>query len=297
MNRYAALLLTAMLLVGGNVGIGKTVINFIPVPIFATLRFVVAAIVLGPLIRPSKIRQIVFSDWLNLFLQALFGTFLFTILMLNGLRHTSAVAAGVMTSAIPAVVAIFAWILLGERLGIRAIVSVLLAVSGIVVVNLSRSGDASGSGRETLVGNLFVFGAVCCEALYVIYSRRTSRNLRPIDVCIYTHAIGLLLMLPIGGVAFASFDFGDVPAKIWVLSVWYGLAASVFAFWLWMRGIQHVAGNVAGVFTAMVPVAASFYGIVFNKEPFRVADAVALVLVIVSILVASGSVSGASHEK
>jgi hypothetical protein len=46
------------------------------------------------------------GEWLSLFLQSLFGTFLFTLWMLNGPRHTSAVAAGVITRTIAALGAV-----------------------------------------------------------------------------------------------------------------------------------------------------------------------------------------------
>ena len=115
MNRYSLLLITSMLLVGSNVGIGKSIVAFVPVPLFALLRFVIAMAVLWPLLRVSKLRRVKRDEWVNLFLQALFGTFGFTLLMLNGVQRTSAVAAGVITSTIPAVVALLSWLILKER--------------------------------------------------------------------------------------------------------------------------------------------------------------------------------------
>jgi hypothetical protein len=41
-----------MLLVGSNVGIGKSIVVFVPVAILATLRFVIAIAVLWPLFSP-----------------------------------------------------------------------------------------------------------------------------------------------------------------------------------------------------------------------------------------------------
>jgi hypothetical protein len=102
LNRYSLFLIAAMLLVGSNVGIGKSIVAFVPVPLFALLRFVIAMAVLWPLLRVSKLRRVKAGEWFNLFLQALFGTFGFTLLMLNGVHRTSAVAAGVITSTIPA---------------------------------------------------------------------------------------------------------------------------------------------------------------------------------------------------
>ncbi|BCQ53881.1 DMT family transporter [Burkholderia gladioli] len=289
MNRYAFILILSMLLVGSNVGIGKTIVVVVPVAILATLRFVIANAVLWPLWRPSKMRTVKRDEWLNLFLQALFGTFLFTLLMLTGVQRTSAVAAGVITSTIPAVVALFAWIFLRERPDGRALLSIALAIVGVVAINLANGhapGAASAAG-SSLVGNLLILGAVCCESFYVILSRRLTETLRPLDICAYTHLFGMLLMLPLGLLALPHFDYAAVPAGTWVLVVWYALSASIFSFCLWMIGIRHVPGSLAGVFSAVLPIAAAVYGIAFLGERPTLAHGFALACVVTGILLAS----------
>ncbi|WP_027803043.1 DMT family transporter [Paraburkholderia dilworthii] len=286
MNRYALLLITSMLLVGSNVGIGKSIVEFVPVPLFALLRFVIAMAVLWPLLRVAKLRRVKRDEWVNLFLQALFGTFGFTLLMLNGVQRTSAVAAGVITSTIPAVVALLSWLILNERANGRALASIALAIAGVVVINLAHV-DSSARGETSLAGNLMVLGAACCESLYVILSRRLTQTLAPIDICAYTHLFGLLLMLPLGATALVDFDYRAVPFSVWTLLLWYGLSASIFSFWLWMKGIRHVPGSLAGVFSAVLPVAAALYGIAFLDERPTLAHGVALACVIAGIGLAS----------
>ncbi|KVR01731.1 DMT family transporter [Burkholderia ubonensis] len=289
MNRYALFLIVSMLLVGGNVGIGKSIVVFVPVAILATLRFVIAIGVLWPLLRPVKMRAVRRGEWLNLFLQAFFGTFMFTLLMLNGVQRTSAVAAGVITSTIPAVVALFAWLILREKPNGRALVSIALAIVGVVTINFANGGGATATGATagSLTGNLLMLGAVCCESIYVILSRRLTQTLAPIDICAYTHLFGLLLMLPLGAGAMWHFNYASVPASIWALVVWYGLSASIFSFWMWMKGIRHVPGSLAGVFSAVLPVAAAVYGIAFLGERPTLAHGFALACVVTGIVLAS----------
>jgi drug/metabolite transporter (DMT)-like permease len=286
LNRYALYLIAAMLLVGSNVGVGKSVVAFIPVPLFALLRFVIAMAVLWPLLRPAKIRLVRRAEWANLFLQAFFGTFMFTLLMLNGVQRTSAVAAGVITSTIPAVVALFSWFFLKERPNGRALISIALAIAGVVVINIAQ-GTASASQDSSLLGNLMVLGAVCCESFYVILSRRLTQTLPAIEICAYTHFFGFLLMLPLGFSALVSFDYSSVSLSIWSLVLWYGLSASIFSFWLWMKGIRHVDGSLAGVFSGLLPIAAALYGIVFLGERPTIAHGIALACVVTGIVLAS----------
>ncbi|KWF88860.1 multidrug DMT transporter permease [Burkholderia diffusa] len=294
MNRYALFLILSMLLVGSNVGIGKSIVVFVPVAILATLRFVIAIAVLWPLFSPVKMRAVRRAEWLNLFLQAFFGTFMFTLLMLNGVQRTSAVAAGVITSTIPAIVALFAWLILREKPNGRALASIALAIAGVVTINLANGSaggaaahGAGGTSAGSLTGNLLILGAVCCESIYVILSRRLTQTLAPIDICAYTHLFGLCLMLPLGATALWHFDYASVPAGTWALVVWYGLSASIFSFWLWMKGIRHVPGSLAGVFSAVLPVAAAAYGIAFLGERPTLAHGIALACVVTGIALAS----------
>ncbi|BET13428.1 DMT family transporter [Pandoraea sputorum] len=281
----------AMTFVGANVGIGKTMVAVMPVAAFALWRFVIAIIALAPRYRPSAMRRVTRSQWGHLFVQTFFGTFLFTLLMLYGVRMTTATAAGVITATLPACVALLSWAVLREHPSRRTLVSIGLAIAGVALLNASR-GDAHGaSGADASsgawLGNALVLGAVVCEAIYVIVSKRLAAELPAIDICAYTHLIGGLLMLPLGIVGLMAVDYSALTPGHWALIVWYGLAASVFSFFLWMRGIRHVSAQLAGVFTAMVPVAATAYGVIFLGERLSVAQGGALALTVAGIVLAA----------
>lgn len=284
----------AMTIVGTNVGIGKTMVAVMPVAAFALWRFIIAVIALAPRYRPSAMRRVTRTQWLHLFVQTFFGTFLFTLLMLSGVRMTTATAAGVITATLPACVALLSWAVLREHPSRRALVSIALAIAGVALLNVSR-GDSHGAADagNAWLGNVLVLGAVVCEGIYVIVSKRLAAELPAIDICAYTHLLGGAMMLPFGLVGLMAVDYAALTPGHWTLIVWYGLAASVFSFFLWMRGIRHVSAQLAGVFTAMVPVAATAYGVVFLGERLTIAQSAALALTITGIILAALPPAGA----
>ena len=78
--------------------------------------------------------------------------------MLFGVARSSALAAGVIMAAMPAVVALLSWRMLGERVGLRVAAGIACAIAGIALVALARDDEgelASGS----LVGSALLFGA------------------------------------------------------------------------------------------------------------------------------------------
>lgn len=284
-----------MTLVGTNVGIGKTMVAVMPVAAFALWRFMIAIVALSPRYRPSAMRRVTRRQWGHLFVQTFFGTFLFTLLILFGVRMTTATAAGVITATLPACVALLSWAVLREHPSRRTLVSIGLAIAGVALLNVSRGdghGANAGAAANAWLGNALVLGAVVCEAIYVIVSKRLAAELPAIDICAYTHLIGGVLMLPFGIVGLMAVDYAALTPGHWALIVWYGLAASVFSFFLWMRGIRHVSAQLAGVFTAMVPVAATAYGVIFLDERLSVAQGGALALTVAGIVLAALPSSG-----
>ena len=106
----------------------------------------------------------------------------YDVLLLNGLRLTSAAAAGIIASTTPAWMALIAVAFLGERLGLRSWAGVGLAVSGVAMLNLV---GVTGGGEQSLLGNLYALGAVMAESLFLLLRRALPRHLSPLAVSSY----------------------------------------------------------------------------------------------------------------
>lgn len=282
----AYLLLTAsMALVGSYVALSKPLLAVFPVLVLALLRFAIAAVAMIPWTRPARDEPpLTRSEHLQLFLMSFFGNFLFSIAMLNGVARTTASAAGVILSTLPAVVALLSWLLLRERLGGRAVLAIALAVAGIALLSLVRADD--GGRASALLGNLLMLAAVGCEASYVIFARRLAQRRAPLRVSALINLWGLALIAPWGlwQLAQAPIDFAAVGVGAWLLLVFYALAASLFAVWLWMAGMRDVPASTAGVFTVALPISATLVGALLLGEPFSLLHLVALLLAAAGVL-------------
>lgn len=269
------LLFSGMALVGSYVALSKPLTVAIPVMLLALLRFAIAALAMAPWTPAARGEPpIGATTWRTLFLQSFFGNFLFSIFMLYGVSMTSATAAGVILSSLPAVVALFSWLFLRERLAPRVWLAVALAVTGIAALSLVRAGpDRAAAPNTSLLGNLLVFACVCCEATYVILGKRLTDSLSAKRISALINLIGLLLILPFGLWQAARFDFTTLTIPIWILLVFYSLAASMFATWLWLTGLKTVPASHSGVFTIALPLAAGLVGVVWLGEHFTVVHA------------------------
>jgi drug/metabolite transporter (DMT)-like permease len=277
-SRLLACLLLAgsMALVGTYVALSKPLTAVIPVFALAFLRFGIAAVAMLPWTfrAPGEAPLTATEQWL-FFLLSFFGNFLFSICMLTGITFTTATAAGVILATLPAVVALLSRIFLRERLTPRVLLAIALAVGGIMLLQLAKATE-SADARSALIGNLLMFGAVVCEAIYVIIAKRLSATRAPLRVSALINLWGLALIAPLGLWSLTSFDLGTLNAGHWSLLVFYSLAASLFAVWMWVTGLKHIPASQAGVFTVALPIAATSVGVLLLGERFTMLHAAAL---------------------
>ena len=297
---FSYLLLTASMgLVGTYVALSKPLVAVIPVFALAFLRFAIASVAMLPwTFRAEGEAPLTRTERRLFFLLSFFGNFLFSICMLSGIALTTATAAGVTLATLPAVVALLSRWFLHETLTLRVWVAIGLAVAGIVLLQLARGIESTaepGSALVMLLGNLLLFGAVVCEAIYVIISKRLSATRSPLRVSALINLLGLLLIAPLGLWQLDSFDAGSLTTGLWLLLLFYSLAASLFAVWMWVAGLKHVAASHAGVFTVALPIAATLVGIFFLGETFNWLQAAALACAGTGILLISSARPSAVH--
>ena len=291
---YACLALS-MSLVGSYVALSKPLVAAIPVFLLAWLRFGIGGLaMLHWLRRPARETPMTPQTKKLVFLESFLGNFLFSICMLFGVSLTSAVSAGVIMASIPAVVALLSWAFLRERIAPRIWGAVACAAVGIALLGWAQadasSANASASGSGPLrvwAGNLLVFGAVLCEASYAVIGKKLTGALGPKRITALINVWGFVLVTPFGAYAALRFDFTAVQPGMWALLVFYSLAASIWAVWLWMTGLKAVPASQGGVFTVMLPVSAALVGVCALGERLNAPQLLAFALAVAGVVLAT----------
>ncbi len=285
----SACLALSMSLVGSYVALSKPLVAAIPVMLLAWMRFGIGALAMVRwLPRPPGEAPLTARTRGLLFLESFLGNFLFSVCMLYGVSMTSAVSAGVIMAAIPAVVALMSRVFLGERITGRTQAAIACAAAGIALLAWTRGeGATAGDGGRAWLGNLLVFGAVLCEAAYAVIGKKLTGALGARRITALINLWGLALVTPFGLWQALSFDFAGVPLQAWALLVFYALAASVWTVWLWMTGLRQVPAAQAGVFTVMLPVSAALVGVLALGETLGTAQAIALAVSLTGVLLAT----------
>jgi drug/metabolite transporter (DMT)-like permease len=283
-------LAASMALVGSYVGLSKLLVAVFPIFLLAWLRFGIAALAMLHWVPRGTQAPLSRHDRVLLFFESFLGNFLFSICMLYGVMLSTAVAAAVVMAAIPAAVALLSRVFLRELIAPRTAVGIACAVGGIALVALSRH-DGAGGGIGSPWGVALLLCAVLCEASYVVIGKKLTASMSPGRISALVNLWGLALVTPLGLWQATSFDFHAVQPGLWMLLVFYALAASMATVWLWMTGLRHVPAAQAGVFTVMLPLAAAAVGVLFLGERFSIEQAGAFALALAGLVLSTWPVN------
>lgn len=235
-------------------------------------------------------RKLSAHQWKIVFLQALFGVFLFRIFLTFGLRYTSAAEAGIITGSTPAITALFTYLILRESLTRRSLLGIVGTMLGIMVLQ-GFPFNLDAFSLAHFFGNLLVVGAAACEASFTILAR--SLHVRRQDAYVMHAAaqaglvniIALLLCLipmllewPWTAVAALRLDG-------WLALVWYGSFVTLVAFMLMFTGTKYVDGYTIAAFSGVIPVSALILSIVILHDKIQLYHGIGCILIVGSILI------------
>lgn len=226
---------------GANNAAAKVATDVLPPLFTSALRFAIASVCLIPFVRPP------FPNWKSLLLIVVIGGPLHYGLLYLGFSLAEDVSPVSVASQlwIP-FTAVFAFLLLGERLSMAALAGLVVAFAGIVWMT------ADPHALHDWPAILIVVAAGACWAITTVIARRTT-SIPPLKMQ------GLLAMfaLPTLALGSAFTEHGQVEAiraatpLIWVCLLWAGIVSSVFAtsmvFWLVQK---REAGRVTPYFLA-----------------------------------------------
>ena len=225
---------------------------------FMSLLFSLVFMIPVQLFKVRELLSLRMCDLKYMIFQALFGIVFFRLFTLLGLKFTTALSAGILTSTTPAVIAVAAVILLGEKFRGKDVAAIILAVLGILVINIF-SGQNSGGfsfSAEAIVGNLFILMAVAGEALLTIFRKKTVREVSSVTNTTVLSVISLLLFLPFAVPDILKLELSSVTTWDLIIIIYYGCFVTAAGYMLWGDGAFRIPAKQTGIISSCMPLAA-----------------------------------------
>ncbi|WP_159462203.1 DMT family transporter [Halobacillus sp. Marseille-P3879] len=286
MNKGFLYILLVMFFLGISIPIGDYAMRTVPVWLFTALTLAVSSIVLLPAAKrydKVKWRKLGRNNYYGIFMQALFTCVLYTVFLLYGLTYTNVISAGIINSMVPAIVLLLSFFLLGERLNMRKIIAITLAILAVMVMEVV---GVEPNQEASWLGNIFMILAVVSLAMFYVYAKKFAVKIAPITMAAGLCVIGLIMTLPMAIYEAFSFDWSSLNSSLWVMILAYAFSGWILAYTFTYLGMPKVPASTVGMATAIIPVTATIIAVLFLGESLSLFDGVALLMVIASIFIA-----------
>lgn len=243
----------------------------------AAIRTAIAAMLFLPALWRTR-AQLRVRD--GLLLGALGTTFYYAAFNV-GMGSARATDAGVIQAAIPAMSALVAIPLLGERGTLRSWLGIALSTVGVVVLVAGTSAVGEGS----LTGDLWIVLTVIDWALYNAVVRRMARRASDTAITAAALAYGAALTIPLGLLELTQVR----PALTTdgaVAVLFLALLASALGYWLWSYGLARIESGRAATYLNLLPLVAVVSGALVLGERIGPVEAAGGALIVSGVALA-----------
>jgi drug/metabolite transporter (DMT)-like permease len=271
---------------GGNSVAGKLAVGHISPMMLTTLRWLFALCVILAFMTPQIRRDWlkIKAHWLQLFLYGAVGFTLFNALLYSALKHTSAINAVIEQAGIPMLIFVLNFVLFRIPASAAQVVGFSVTLVGVLLT--AAHGDLT-----SLMELQFNFGDMLMLFACIVYAAYTvSLRWKPAmhwQSFIAAPAFGAFVSsLPL---LWWEADAGQaiVPdATGWAIALYAAIFPALLSQVLWVRGVEMIGPNRAGLFINAIPVFGTLLSVVLVGETFHPFHLVALVFVLGGIAIA-----------
>lgn len=284
-NPYVLLAATTLFWAGNAIA-GKLAVGHVSPMFLNATRWGMVLLVLGiaghrqiaadwPVIRQRK--------WYLLAMGAV-GFTVFSATLYNALLYTSATNASIEQGGIPLLVFIFSYLLYGTRPTPAQLAGFVLSFAGIALT------ATHGEIRRLLeldvnFGDALMIVAILAYGFYTAALRRKPQ-LHWMSLMVALCAGAFVSALPFVWAEAAAGALIWPDATGWAIVAYIVLFPSLIAQITYIRGVELIGANRAGLFINLLPIWGAFLAVVVLGEAFETYHAIALALVLCGVLIA-----------
>ena len=248
---------------GGMYVVSKVVLEIIPPFSLVSLRLLLGAFTLAIVLIIRRFPIITRKQFWQVIGVGFVGYGISLSLQFLGTKLSTAANGSLVTSATPAFVLIFAWVLLKEKITPVRLIALLLATLGVVAVIDPRSAQLN---PDLFLGNLLLLGAALTWALYSVLVRKATQALDVLPFSLIAFLGGLPVSLPASAWELKTTGVGEISPGIVGGVLFLGIISTALAMVLWNSAFTLVDANLASLTFFAQPVVGTLLGWLFLGE-------------------------------
>ncbi len=241
MSAMAAALAAVLAWSSAFVGIGFA-LRAVPPGQLVLLRFLVASACFAALAATGRVRRPALRHLPALILLGLIGQVAYQLALSAAQTRITAGEAGVLIALVPALAALLAVPVLGERLSGRGWTGMTLAFAGAALIGAASAGDGLRFEPMMLLG----FGAAAASATYFVFQKSWMDRYGALDLTAYGVWTGAAAMLVFAPGLPQTLSAASTPTLLAV--IYLGVVPTALGYALWAYALARApAGRVSSL--------------------------------------------------
>lgn len=213
------------------------------------------------------------------------GVAAFNSLVYWGLQTSTATNGMLLNSTIPLLIMALGALFWGQRLGLWAILGLIVSTLGVAVVILQGSWERAAA-LDFARGDLIIFAAMVAWALYTMGLKTFPAEVNRIGLLAVQIALALPILAP-----FLLWEIAAGRVPVWTppsiaALVYIGIVPSVLAYLFYTKAVEMAGPARAGQFIHLLPVYGAILSAVFLQEPLHLYHAAGFGLILTGIVLA-----------
>lgn len=243
--------------------IGLKELSFVNLTI---MRFLIVCLVLILILffqkkRFSKLHK---KDIVPIFLLGFFGVIVYHLGLNYGEQFISPAAASLIIATVPVQIIILSTIFLKEKIGLKKLIGIIIALCGVVVISIWGKAGAS-IHIEYISAVLAVLIAAIMSALYTIAGKKLLTRYSALSLTTYVMLLGSLGLTP-----FIRGSLLDQISKMsmtgWFAVIFLGVFSTVVGYGLWYIVLKTKSASEISIYLYAIPVLSTIISYFMFKE-------------------------------
>ncbi len=217
----------------------------------------------------------------GLLMLGIFGVVANQFFFVVGLASTSVAHASIVVTLMPILVLLLAAFLGQERITARKVVGMVIAATGVGVLQLEKR-DGSGA---TLLGDVLVFLSDVSLAIFTVRSKQLMKRYGSLTINSVAYIGGALAMAPF--TVWLSWRYGLARASTgaWLSVAYMALFSSVIAYLIYNYALTYIPASRASAVSYLQPLGATLLAVMLLGESVTTALAIGGMLVLSGVFV------------
>jgi drug/metabolite transporter (DMT)-like permease len=204
------------------------------------------------LLYPKRISKLHKKDILPIFFLGFFGVMVYHFGLNYGQELISPGAASLIIATIPVFIIILALIFLKERIGLRKLFGIIIALSGVVIISVWGTQEATIE-IEYIFAALAVLFAAMMGAFYTIGGKKLLERYDGLSLTVYAMLLGSIGLIPFLSKSLID-EVAAMSTNTWLAVIFLGACSTIVGYVIWYVALEMKTASEISVYLYAVPV-------------------------------------------